>query len=54
MNEATLNEALHALGMTTRPAMDGRKDILSGASVLLENVRAGEVWDWLRDTGKIS
>lgn len=54
MTPPTLNETLRTLGMTTKPAGHSTKDIISGASVLLENVRAGEVWDWLRETGRIS
>lgn len=54
MTAPTLNETLRALGMTTRPAGLGTKDIISGALVLLTNARAQEVWDWLRETGRIS
>lgn len=45
----TLNEVLRARGFTTSPAAPGRKNVLDGSGrIVLENVHAGEVWDWLR------
>ena len=51
----TLNEALRRLNYTTRPGlMRGRKDILSGESVVLRNKTAGDVWRWLKNRKKES
>lgn len=46
--EYTLNDVLKRLGYTTRPARLGRKDILKGDQVVLENATAQEVWEWLK------
>lgn len=45
----SLNTALRSLGLTTRPAGYGRKDIMRGEVVALEAATAGEVWEWLRE-----
>lgn len=45
----TLNEALASLGLFTQPGrLAGRKDVLRDGEVILEDVTAGMVWDWLR------
>lgn len=49
MTEISLNDALHALGYTTRPARAmHKKDILKGGVVVFTGA-AGEVWAWLRE-----
>lgn len=48
---ATLNDVLQGRGYTTRPAGLYRKDILQAGAVVLENVNAGDVWEWLRGEG---
>lgn len=54
MTAPTLNEVLRTLSLTTKPAGHGCKDITDGTTTLLANARAGEVWAWLRDTGRIT
>jgi hypothetical protein len=51
--DETLNEVLARLGYTTTPALFGRKDVVSVATgeLVLEGATAGQVWDWLRQTG---
>jgi hypothetical protein len=50
--ERTLNEVLEALGYTTEPAGDhGTKRILREGEEVFRG-RAGEVWDWLIQTGQ--
>jgi hypothetical protein len=44
----SLNTMLRSLGLHTRPASYGCKDIMRGSEVVLENVCAGEVWEWIR------
>lgn len=44
----SLNAELRARGLTTRPSIPGRKDILRGGDVVLEAVTADDVWRWLR------
>lgn len=45
----SLHTVLRSLGLTTRPAGHGRKDIMRGEVVVLEAATAGEVWEWLRE-----
>jgi len=47
----TLNEILRSKGLTTRPASQGRKDILRGGKVVLGDAHAGMVWEWLAAGG---
>ena len=44
--DPTLHEALAAAGLTSRPADNGRRDILRDGRVLFTG-RAHEVWAWL-------
>ena len=49
MATRTLNEELRQRGLTTRPnAVAGTKDVIRDGVVVLEAVRAREVWAWLR------
>ena len=67
MNDLTLNETLALLGLRAvrSPGTSGtlgRKDILSVSTIQTEGEqlgvlfsgRAGEVWAWLRDEGRLS
>ncbi len=44
----TLNAELTRRGLTTRPHIPGRKDILRDGAVVLKAVTADETWRWLR------
>lgn len=50
-----LLEVLAELRLRTADCAHGRKDVLdTEGNVLLEAATAGEVWDWLRETGRIA
>lgn len=42
----TLNEALRALGLSTKPGAHHRKQIIRDGAVVFEG-RAWQVWEWL-------
>lgn len=54
-DDPTLNDLLAHLGYTTRPgaSLNGySKDILCDGAVVMADMSAGCVWDWLRESGQ--
>jgi hypothetical protein len=50
----TLNDVLGTLGYTTHDESHGVKSILGEGSFIVFQGRAGEVWDWLTENGKMA
>ncbi len=50
--ENTLNEVLQHYGYTKRDWKNNRKDILKNGNIVLNNVTANEVWQFLAKRGE--
>ena len=50
----SLNEVLSALNLTTHAGNNGKKDIVDEGSFVVFQGRAGEVWGWLRESGRLA
>lgn len=51
-NTQSLTTILHALGYHAERADNGRKHIIGKCKIVFTG-RAGDVWDWLRESGQI-